>query len=156
MIPIKEFKDKNNRDINGLANLYYQGINNFFNRDNMIKVANIINDIATVDELRDIMPNSSIRHKLIKIISDRAGYKSTSNKTGVTCYIYACICFMIFRILGKDPVIYVGSDSYGLTYTHSWVEVDGKIYDYDNNKDNINIPRLKYHKGSWEVIDQDV
>ena len=165
---IKCYKDVNGKDINSKINIYYTSINKFLNNRTLIKdilhtaydlmIDNYGEDFSLSD-LHSVMNNNGVRPKFIHAIANNCPnfknmYKSLSNPNGLTCYVYACICYIIFKYaLQGHPELYIGSDTEVSTiYSHCWVEYNGKIYDYDNNPHNIHIPYIMY-KDDWKILD---
>lgn len=98
------------------------------------------------------MNNPEERHDLIRSLALDVGYKLQPSNN-VVCYVYAAICFIIFKYrLHQNPIIVLGSLDYNLTeitnIMHVWCEYNDKIYDYPKAKPSFDYTPIVYFDGS--------
>lgn len=142
---------RGNSEVNlrGNSKSYFRNIQQIL-QDKAI-ILDHIDDIEN-SELSSIMNHKDGRHDLIRSIVPKLGYKLQPGNN-VVCYLYAVICFIIFKYrLHQNPVIVLGSLDPNLTeilhIMHVWCECDNKIYDYPKANSSFEYTPIVYFDGS--------
>lgn len=127
---------------------YFNNIKKILNDKNVV-----LSNIQKMEnsEIDSIMNNPEERHNLIRSLALDVGYKLQPGNN-VVCYVYAAICFIIFKYkLHQDPIIVLGSLDSNLTKTlnimHVWCECDDKIYDYPKANPSFEYTPILYFDG---------